>query len=513
MATVNRTVESSGGDFTSLSAWEASRQADLVAAGDIEQAECFGFQDTAVLVVDGWTTDASNYPRAYATAGAEAQSPYNTDGTAYRLEPGVNITPVDVLELYFRIEHIQVKLLQGTSARNGIRFQSGGNGGRAVACYALCDQNGQTSGSTGMATGVSGGGAPPVFFINGIADGFRSSGFFSTSGSGRAFHYYCDAPNTGDGASAGDGFFGGSGRIVKNCIGFGSDDEDYEPAYAAASTNNASEDTTAPGGSPTTSISDPFVSSTDFHLASGSDVEGQGADLSSDSDFAVSDDFDGVARDGSTPDCGAFEFVATGETVSLGVASATFTGAALTRAVGAITPALGVALATFTGSALTTTQGAVTRTLGTALASYTGSAFTTSFGAVTPALGVALAPFTGSVLGTSLGVVTRNLGPALGTFTGEALSVAGAQTRTLGPALGTFAAQAFTVSFGSVSVSLGVALATWSAAGTVPTVGAFDNEVSGEVVIVRQVEGGVSIVSSLEGLVVIVRDAEGDVEI
>jgi hypothetical protein len=56
MATITKTVKPSGGDYTSLSNWEAGEQADLVAAGNIAVAECYSMVDTTPVVVDGWTT-------------------------------------------------------------------------------------------------------------------------------------------------------------------------------------------------------------------------------------------------------------------------------------------------------------------------------------------------------------------------------------------------------------------------------------------------------------------------
>lgn len=50
-------VKSSGGDYSSLSAWEAAQQRDLVAANEVAIAECYGFQDTVPVNVDGWNTN------------------------------------------------------------------------------------------------------------------------------------------------------------------------------------------------------------------------------------------------------------------------------------------------------------------------------------------------------------------------------------------------------------------------------------------------------------------------
>lgn len=61
---VIKTVKSSGGDYTSLSAYEAGEQKDLVAADEIAVAECHNLEDTYTdtnLSFSGWTTDATRF--------------------------------------------------------------------------------------------------------------------------------------------------------------------------------------------------------------------------------------------------------------------------------------------------------------------------------------------------------------------------------------------------------------------------------------------------------------------
>lgn len=61
---VTKTIQPSGGDYTTLSAWEAGRQADLVSADTIEIGQINGSwasPDTTAVVIAGWTTDATRY--------------------------------------------------------------------------------------------------------------------------------------------------------------------------------------------------------------------------------------------------------------------------------------------------------------------------------------------------------------------------------------------------------------------------------------------------------------------
>lgn len=87
MATiVEKFIQSSGGDYSSLSAFEAGEQADFVSGDVIKKATINeAFQDTAAVSFSGATTDGTRYwwvhvPDAYGHEGK-----YNS--TKYRLEP------------------------------------------------------------------------------------------------------------------------------------------------------------------------------------------------------------------------------------------------------------------------------------------------------------------------------------------------------------------------------------------------------------------------------------------
>src|SRR5688572_23190266 len=99
--TITRTVAASGGDYTSLSAWEAAEQGDLVALDEIHEAEVqVGLTDTSAVTIDGSVTDATRYLRVFPGAGAEARMPWNAAG--YQLATGLNT--LAVIDPYTRIE-------------------------------------------------------------------------------------------------------------------------------------------------------------------------------------------------------------------------------------------------------------------------------------------------------------------------------------------------------------------------------------------------------------------------
>jgi hypothetical protein len=115
-----------------------------------------------------------------------------------------------------------------------------------------------------------------------------------------------------------DGFTVSTQTTLKNCVAITTTGDDYNGTANAASTNNASEDITAPGANPVTGIlTTDFVSYTDditgdYTPASGGNLDGAGADLSGD----FTDDITGATR--SVPwEIGAYEIAAAALTFSL----------------------------------------------------------------------------------------------------------------------------------------------------------------------------------------------------
>ena len=104
--TVVHTIKASGGDYTSLSAWEAAQQRDLVALDEIEVAECYPFIDTTAVTVSGWTTGVNNYIIIRAHSSAKATIPMTTDGSRYLLRvttggvSGLRTSAVQNIQVY-----------------------------------------------------------------------------------------------------------------------------------------------------------------------------------------------------------------------------------------------------------------------------------------------------------------------------------------------------------------------------------------------------------------------------
>lgn len=100
-----RTIKPSGGDYTSLSAWEAALPATL---SEVETAECYAMQDTSGLTIDGCDTSAANYIRIYTPSTERHNGRWDT--SKYRLDVSRNYEgTLAVYERYVRIEGLQFR--------------------------------------------------------------------------------------------------------------------------------------------------------------------------------------------------------------------------------------------------------------------------------------------------------------------------------------------------------------------------------------------------------------------
>jgi len=112
MATeVVHSIRSSGGDYTSLSAWEAAQQRDLVTADEIAVAELYndwagdGLEDACI--VSGWTTSATNYIEIRAADGEAHDGTLNSGARVWKTQNFQE--PISLDESYCRLKRLQFK--------------------------------------------------------------------------------------------------------------------------------------------------------------------------------------------------------------------------------------------------------------------------------------------------------------------------------------------------------------------------------------------------------------------
>jgi hypothetical protein len=300
--TVTKTVKSSGGDYTSLSTWEAGEQGDLVTADEVRQAECYGFQDTSPCLIDGSTTDATRYLRVFAAAGAEAQLPYDTSGAAYRLEV-TNVTALQVSDQHVEIAGIQAAINSSSSSlRHALYYTAANTGGWCIVdrCVARDLAGGGTGGRSGFTCDTGGSGSTfvcrncvAIGFVNGTSPSYGFNQLASTTG---AIFWY---NNTAVGCY--NGYKGASMIRAINCVADCTNDGfDTTAAFHAAADYNASvQASDAPGGNSRNSQTFTFVDAGagDYHLASGDGgAKDFGYNLAGDAAYPFTTDLDGQER-------------------------------------------------------------------------------------------------------------------------------------------------------------------------------------------------------------------------
>lgn len=297
MATYTKVVDpNGGGDYTSLSAWEAGEQG-LYVSGDTAIAECRrtgASVDSAACIVEGWT--AGVIPRITVHADYRHEGKWADTRTGgnyvYRLDG--NSAGGDLFAVFTpnaRADGLLVRNASTTRAAIRVRSSTGivvsGTIGRAAAVAAFEAHN------------LSG----TCRFENCIA--YESPvGFRREFGTATAQVYNC----TSDGGTY--GVQNVSGAIdARNTVATNASTACFSGTFAAASTNNASGDATAPGTSALHGIADPYIdrAGADYHLASGAALIDAGADLSG----TFTTDVDGQTR--AAPwDIGADEYVVAG---------------------------------------------------------------------------------------------------------------------------------------------------------------------------------------------------------
>ncbi len=271
-----KTIKSSGGDYTSLSAWESANQADITGLGP-SIAECYDVDDTTTTTLNGWTTTASDYIEIIAATAARCNgSTREQTGDTYRLS-GTNSTgQLRIAENFVRVEGIECR---GNAAHGALQITSttGTTDIRVLDCVLISNDS-TASNSYAVLANVSG---STSSFTNCLINGKRRG--INTSGSTAVTIDHC----TFYGDGAGLGVVHGSELACTNTYAGGYTSEDfYTGSGAGTGSHNASADTTATTDYTSSLISkaatDQFVSPSlvdstfDFSLKSGNALEGAG---------------------------------------------------------------------------------------------------------------------------------------------------------------------------------------------------------------------------------------------
>jgi hypothetical protein len=307
--TTTKTVKSSGGDYTSLSGFEAGEQADLVAGDKILQAECYNFADSTSVSIDGWTTDATRYIRIYAEPTANRHAGVWSTSKA-RLSVASFADAIDIAEDYVRLEGLQIEettdsqynihvIGTGTAANTDVRIDScliRRGGKNSVASVLMesgtttitnCCVYGNTATSSSGIYGSTNTNNPTVNIYNCVVTACTAYGIR------RVATCTMTVKNTYSGGHTTDAFNGT--MTLTTCA------HDTATSFTGSTANTAY---ATGSGAKFTSVT---AGSQDFHITSGSALIDAGTDLSG--TFTV--DFEGATRTG-TWDIGADEITGGG---------------------------------------------------------------------------------------------------------------------------------------------------------------------------------------------------------
>jgi len=314
---VVKTIRADGtGDYTSLAAWEAAENKDLVAADQIAVARIEGSWPNydGKVVFEGWVTDRNRYIRVY--TAPEARHNGKWDEAKYRMRG--DFGTIDIRAGYVKIDGLQI--MAGTYKDNnqyGIRSTVYNSKGLWVSHCIIRLNPIITSDIATYCQGIYTGNAnsDSIRIFNNIIYNFRTlatgetnnSGFNTVAHTAGATYLYnntivnCQVGVVGHWSRSTVAI----NNIVQNC------DDGFNSDFAVESNYNISDSSAdAPGANSKNSTVVAFVDAAndDFHLASSdAGAKDAGVDLSVDANLPFNADIDGQARAGSW-DMGADEY-------------------------------------------------------------------------------------------------------------------------------------------------------------------------------------------------------------
>lgn len=127
------TLKSSGGDYSSMVAWEAAQAATLTAPAELE---CYDFALAEDVAFAGITTSASNYVRVYAASGNGHDGRSRAvSGTGFRISGTNAAGTIRNAINHLRLEHLEIEATgSGHALVSTISLASGANDIRVESC-------------------------------------------------------------------------------------------------------------------------------------------------------------------------------------------------------------------------------------------------------------------------------------------------------------------------------------------------------------------------------------------
>lgn len=312
MATlVNPTVDPGGtGDYTSLnsadSGYFGASGLNLVSNDEYVECECIctnGNADTSSVNISGYTTDSTHYIKIYVPDSYRHKGVFPTSGNIYRLKVGSGYRVFKSYDDYVKLHDLAAEITVAGDYNVGFHFK--GKSCEAHHCLVKVVDSGSYDYSGGFylqnnPTTSPGWHKVENCIVYGADQKSTHAAFIVAGDKVTAYIYNCTGAKCYNAVLGRDGV-----GVVKNFLGFGTTAgfvTTGTASFGAACTHNASDQGDAPGSNAMDlsaySGSDIFkdYANNDLHLAPNSPVAGQGIDLSSDSDLAVTDDIDRTTR-------------------------------------------------------------------------------------------------------------------------------------------------------------------------------------------------------------------------
>lgn len=296
-----------GRDYSTIAAWEAATDNDLVTANEIQVGEIYNDSvfSGSDIIIDGAVVDNTRY-RKLTVAATDRHDGTEGSGARYNITVSYSSSGIDILDIggKFILEWLEIYSSDSTvNCRYGVNAENS----RSILRYLLIHDIGRVGiSNSALITGYNTDNADTVEVYNCILYDGQSQGIQMVYPMKirNVTIYNCK--------DYGIMTFGtnDSGHEGKNIISIGNSTADFESGIFDTASNNLSSDASAPGTNRLTNktAANQFVDSgwpPDLHLKSTADAKDAGTTISE-----ITDDIDGDSRpQGSAYDIGADEYV------------------------------------------------------------------------------------------------------------------------------------------------------------------------------------------------------------
>lgn len=313
----------SGGDYADISSWVAGLPTDLTTQDEVRIGrliDASDYSEASTIDISGITTDTTRYVQLEAASGVRHNGTGDGSGARYAYTGGGHAFTVG-------IDHFRTRWIDYS-------YPSGGESSDEVFRWT---GTGEFWSEFVLGHDISHSGGDFIYPDNQSASQtlYTSNCLFWNIGRAAChiqseenltwYVYNCTGWDCGINAGTGYGAFGfssspntGSVMVCKNTYAHAANNKEGffnngDNGAFTGSENNISYDGTAPGTNSQTGVtpSGEFQSlsgTIDLHIVEGGTLEDAGTDLSSDADYAITDDIDGETRSG-TWDVGGDEIV------------------------------------------------------------------------------------------------------------------------------------------------------------------------------------------------------------